>query len=69
MLDHTRTVFMTVMDGSLPSNVGGGGNVRNVLRRVFGTLKKNKWMDILKMEGNLLFCFFNLVILLPTLIH
>ncbi len=43
VLDHTRTVMMVVQDGALPSNVGGGGNVRNVLRRVFAVLQKNDW--------------------------
>ncbi len=51
ILDHTRTVLMIISDGSLPSNVGGGGNVRNILRRVFALLKKNQWWDLLKMEG------------------
>jgi alanyl-tRNA synthetase len=51
VLDHTRTVFMIVYDGSLPSNVGGGSNVRNILRRVFALLKKNGWWEKLKMEG------------------
>lgn len=45
VLDHTRTVMMTIIDGSLPSNVGGGGNVRNVLRRAFAILHKNGWWD------------------------
>lgn len=51
VLDHTRTILITISDGSLPSNVGGGGNVRNILRRVFHTLKKNGWWDLIKMEG------------------
>ncbi len=42
---------MTVCDGSLPSNVGGGANVRNILRRVFAILKKNNWWESLKMPG------------------
>jgi alanyl-tRNA synthetase len=42
VLDHTRTVLMAVEDGSLPSNVGGASNVRNILRRVFHVLHKNK---------------------------
>lgn len=45
ILDHTRTVMMTITDGALPSNVGGGGNVRNILRRVFSIMKKNGWWD------------------------
>jgi alanyl-tRNA synthetase len=51
VLDHTRTVLITITDGSLPSNVGGGGNVRNILRRCFHILKKNGWWDKLQMEG------------------
>ena len=51
VLDHTRTVLITISDGSLPSNVGGGGNVRNILRRVFFVLKKNGWWDKVGMDG------------------
>jgi alanyl-tRNA synthetase len=50
ILDHTRTVLLTVQDGSLPANVGGGGNVRNILRRVFSILEKNDWWKLLSME-------------------
>lgn len=28
VLDHTRTVLVVITDGSLPSNVGGGSNIR-----------------------------------------
>jgi alanyl-tRNA synthetase len=51
ILDHTRTILITISDGALPSNVGGGGNVRNILRRVFSILKRNGWWDKLGMEG------------------
>ena len=51
VLDHTRTVLMIIEDGSLPSNVGGGSNVRNILRRVFALLKKRGWWDKLGMDG------------------
>lgn len=34
---------MIIRDGGLPSNVGGGSNCRNILRRVFAILKKNNW--------------------------
>mmetsp|Transcript_400 Transcript_400/g.787 ORF Transcript_400/g.787 Transcript_400/m.787 type:complete len:329 (+) Transcript_400:962-1948(+) len=51
ILDHTRTVLITISDGALPSNVGGGGNVRNILRRVFSILKKNGWWEKFGMEG------------------
>ena len=47
VLDHSRTLMMTIIDGSLPSNVGGGGNVRNILRRTFFTLKKRGWWDMI----------------------
>lgn len=50
-LDHTRTILITISDGALPSNVGGGGNVRNILRRVFSIMKKNGWWDKLGMDG------------------
>jgi alanyl-tRNA synthetase len=43
VLDHTRSAFMIIYDGSLPSNIGGGSNCRNLLRRVFSLMKKNKW--------------------------
>jgi len=51
ILDHTRTIMMIIQDGGLPSNVGGGGNVRNILRRVFSILTKNGWFDKLGMDG------------------
>ena len=51
VLDHTRTILITISDGALPSNVGGGGNVRNILRRVFAIMKKNGWWDKFGMEG------------------
>lgn len=34
--DHTLTALFTITDGMLPSNAGGGYNVRMILRRVFG---------------------------------
>jgi len=49
VLDHTRTILIAISDGSLPSNVGGGGNVRNILRRVFQICKKNGWLELLGM--------------------
>jgi alanyl-tRNA synthetase len=51
ILDHTRSVLMAVYDGSLPSNVGGAANVRNILRNVFSLLKKRGWWELLGMEG------------------
>lgn len=51
ILDHTRTILITISDGALPSNVGGGGNVRNILRRVFSILRRNGWWEKVGMEG------------------
>jgi len=31
--DHTRSLLVAIHDGALPSNVGGGYNLRNILRR------------------------------------
>lgn len=35
-LDHLKTILYTTTDGQLPSNAGGGYNLRLILRRVFG---------------------------------
>lgn len=50
ILDHTRSALMTITDGSLPANVGGGGNVRNIIRRVFSILENNGWWEKLSMD-------------------
>lgn len=49
--DHTRTAMMIIQDGSLPSNNGGGSNLRNVIRRVFAIMKNNGWWDKLGLKG------------------
>ena len=47
-----RTIMIIIYDGSLPSNIGGGSNVRNILRRVFSILRINDWWSkIGEMEG------------------
>jgi len=51
VLDHTRCSLMAITDGSLPSNVGGAANVRNIIRRCFAILKKRGWWDKLGMDG------------------
>jgi hypothetical protein len=51
ILDHTRSVFMIIYDGLLPSNIGSGANVRNMLGRVFDLLSKNKWFEKLYIQG------------------
>ncbi|NYZ60327.1 alanine--tRNA ligase [Candidatus Micrarchaeota archaeon] len=42
-LDHLLTLLFTVKDGMLPSNAGGGYNLRMVLRRTFGMAEEFGW--------------------------
>ena len=51
VLDHTRSILMAIEDGSLPSNIGGAANIRNILRRVFHVLHRNNWWKKIEMEG------------------
>lgn len=45
--DHLRTLIFAIADGALPSNVGGGYNLRIVLRRIIGTMNRlNLKLDI-----------------------
>lgn len=41
--EHFRAGLVALTDGALPSNVGGGYNLRVVLRRAFGFIEKNDW--------------------------
>lgn len=41
--DHLSTVLHTVTDGQLPSNMGGGYNLRLILRRAFGFNEEYDW--------------------------
>jgi alanyl-tRNA synthetase len=41
--DHTRTLLIAIHDGSLPSNVGGGYNLRNILRRSLNFIDSKNW--------------------------
>ncbi len=43
ILDHTRTLLFALHDGCIPSNQGGGSNLRRVARVAFRTLQKNGW--------------------------
>ncbi|TNJ30009.1 Alanyl-tRNA synthetase [Giardia muris] len=45
VLDHLRALMVAIQDGALPSNVGGGSNLRNVLRRVFHLMTARGWWD------------------------
>lgn len=45
--DHLRTLIFAIADGALPSNVGGGYNLRMMLRRIQGTASRlNLKLDI-----------------------
>jgi alanyl-tRNA synthetase len=45
--DHLRTLIFAITDGALPSNVGGGYNLRMMLRRINGTIDRmNLKLDI-----------------------
>lgn len=45
--DHLKTILYAVSDGMLPSNSGGGYNLRMLLRRVFGFNKEfNLHLDV-----------------------
>ncbi len=43
VLDHSRALLFAVADGALPSNVGGGYNLRAILRRAQGLIEANSW--------------------------
>jgi len=38
LADHTRTLLVAIHDGALPSNVGGGYNLRGILRRCWALI-------------------------------
>lgn len=49
--DHTLALTFAISDGALPSNVGGGYNLRVILRRAFSFLDENKWaLDLTKIS-------------------
>ncbi|MBU1975438.1 MAG: alanine--tRNA ligase [Nanoarchaeota archaeon] len=41
--DHTRTLLYALSDGALPSNVGGGYNLRVLFRRIQSFIEKYDW--------------------------
>ncbi len=41
--DHTRALTFAITDGMIPSNVGGGYNLRVILRRALSLIKRFKW--------------------------
>ncbi len=46
--DHLRTLVFAISDGALPSNVGGGYNLRMILRRTVATMDRFGWNFDLK---------------------
>ncbi len=54
-LDHVRTLLFAISDGALPSNIGGGYNLRVILRRVLGFMNEYKMgigiMEIAEMQA------------------
>ncbi|RMF89906.1 MAG: alanine--tRNA ligase [Methanobacteriota archaeon] len=41
--DHTRSLLVALADGALPSNVGGGYNLRSLLRRALDIISTQGW--------------------------
>ncbi len=41
--DHVRSLVFAIADGGLPSNVGGGYNLRVILRRALGYINRYQW--------------------------
>ncbi len=48
--EHTRSLLVAITDGALPSNVGGGYNLRVLIRRCLSFIDKYKWdIDLAKL--------------------
>lgn len=43
LLDHSRSLAFAISDGGLPSNVGGGYNLRVIARRALSFIDKYRW--------------------------
>tara|TARA_B100001013_G_scaffold195991_1_gene118487 strand:+ start:2067 stop:4793 length:2727 start_codon:yes stop_codon:yes gene_type:complete len=43
IIDHVKTLVFAISDGALPSNVGGGYNLRVLLRRSLSKINSQKW--------------------------
>jgi len=48
--DHIRTLVFAISDGALPSNVGGGYNLRIILRRALSILERLGWRNIIRVD-------------------
>jgi alanyl-tRNA synthetase len=54
ILDHTRTLLFAISDGALPSNIGGGYNLRVILRRAFSFIDEYKFdISIVELAGKI----------------
>jgi len=55
--DHTRTLLFAITDGGIPSNVGGGYNLRVILRRCLSFMRRHSIsIDLMKvMESHAAF--------------
>ena len=55
LADHSRTLLMALSDGALPSNTGGGYNLRLLFRRCFSFVKdydlRVSIMDLMKLHA------------------
>lgn len=51
--DHVRTLLFAISDGALPSNVGGGYNLRVILRRALSILERLGWNVKLEDVGDM----------------
>ncbi|KKL98890.1 hypothetical protein LCGC14_1819900, partial [marine sediment metagenome] len=60
--DHARSLLFAINDGKLPSNVGGGYNLRVIFRRAISFIDKFKWnisiADVCKWHAEELFELF-----------
>ena len=43
IVDHARTLALAITDGMIPSNVGGGYNLRVILRRCLDFIERFEW--------------------------
>lgn len=43
ILDHTRSLLFAIADGGIPSNIGGGYNLRLILRRALSFIERYKF--------------------------
>ena len=55
VFDHSRTLLFAITDGSLPSNIGGGYNLRVILRRALAFMEEYNFafdmMDVIEREA------------------